>query len=111
MQKENLSRSYIMQNFEKSLVNESRRNWTIEPIQIIITKIKRKLYTTADMNSADNQMPLDEQSRRLTKLVIGNQQYEFIRIIDGISIRPAAFYEFMSKIFRPISLSKVLSVI
>ena len=28
------------------------------------------------MNSAYNQMPLDEQSRRLTQFVIGNQQYE-----------------------------------
>ena len=51
------------------------------------------------MNSAYNQMPLDEQSRRLTQFVIGNQQYEFNRLFYGISIGPAAVSAFMSKIF------------
>ena len=58
------------------------------------------------MNSAYNQMPLDEQSRRLTQFVIGNQQYEFNRLFYGISIGPAAFSAFMSKIFRPPILKK-----
>ena len=51
-------------------------------------------------------MPLDDHSRRLTQLVIGNQQYEFNRLCYGISIGPAAFSAFMSKIFRPIILNK-----
>ena len=58
------------------------------------------------MNSAYNQMPLDEQSRRLTQFVIGNQQYEFNRLFLGIFIGPAAFSAFMSKIFRPLILKK-----
>ena len=58
------------------------------------------------MNSAYNQMPLDEQSRRLTQFVIGNQHYEFNRLFYGISIGPAAFSAFMSKIFRPLILKK-----
>ena len=51
-------------------------------------------------------MPLDEQSRRLTEFVIGNQQYEFNRLFSGFSIGPAAFSAFMSKIFRPLILNK-----
>ena len=58
------------------------------------------------MNSAYNQMPLDEQSRRLTQFVIGNQQYEINRLFYGISIGPVAFSAFMSKIFRPLILRK-----
>ena len=58
------------------------------------------------MNSAYNQMPLDEQSRRLTQFVIGNQQNDFNRLFYGISIEPAAFSAFMSKIFRPLILKK-----
>ena len=49
---------------------------------------------------------LDEQSRRLTQFVIGNQQYDFNRLFYGISIGPAAFSAFMSKIFRPLILKK-----
>ena len=89
-----------------SLIDESKCNWPIEPIQDILTKINGKYFTTADMNSAYNQMPLDEQSRRLTQFVIGNQQYEFNRLFYGISIGPAAFSAFMSKIFRPLILKK-----
>ena len=82
-----------------SLIDESKCNWPIEPIQFILTKINGKYFTTADMNSAYNQMPLDEQSRRLLQFVIGNQQYEFNRLFYGISIGPAAFSAFMSKNF------------
>ena len=60
------------------------------------------------MNSAYNQMPLDEQSSRLTQFVIGNQKNEFNRLLYGISIRPAAFSAFMIKIFRPLILNKNL---
>ena len=51
-------------------------------------------------------MSLDEQSRRLTQFVFGNQQYQFKRLFYRISIGPAAFSAFMSKIFRPIILKK-----
>ena len=52
-------------------------------------------------------MPLDEQSRRLTQFVIGNQQYEFNRLFYGISIGPAfEFFQPLSKIFRPLILNK-----
>ena len=56
-------------------------------------------YNQADMNSAYNQMPQEEQSRRLTHFVKGNQQYEFNRLFYGIFIGPAAFSAFMSCFF------------
>ena len=89
-----------------SLIDESKCNWPIESIQVILTEINGKYFTIADMNSAYNQMPLDEQSRRLTQFVIGNQQNEFNRLFYGISKGPAAFSAFMSKIFRPLILKK-----
>ena len=46
-----------------SLLDESKCNWPIESIQVILTNINGKYFTTADMNSAYNQMPLDEQPR------------------------------------------------
>ena len=51
-------------------------------------------------------MPLHEQSRRLTQFIIGNQQYDFNGLFYGISIGPAAFSAFMSKIFRPLIFKK-----
>ena len=60
------------------------------------------------MNSASNQMPIDEPSRRLPQFVNANQQYEFNRLFYGVSIGPAAFSAFMSKSFRPYVLNKDL---
>ena len=65
-----------------------------------------KHFTTAEMNSANNQMPLDEQSRRSTQFVTGNQQYEFNRLFYGISIEPAAFSAFMTNFFCLLNLNK-----
>ena len=42
-----------------SLIDEYKCNWPIEPIQVILTKINGKCFTTADRNSAYSQMPLD----------------------------------------------------
>ena len=89
-----------------SLIDESKCNWPIEPLQKILTKINGKYSRTADMNSVYNQIPLDDQSRRLTQFVIGNQQNELNRLFYGISIGPAAVSAFFSKIFRPLILKK-----
>ena len=97
---------FLDARYLNSLIDESKSNWPIEPIQVHLTKINGKYFTTADMNSAYNQMLLDKQSRRLTHFVIGFQQYEYNRFFYGISIGPAAFSAFMSKIFRPLILNK-----
>ena len=58
-----------------------------------------KYYRTADINSALNRMPLDEQSRRLTQFLNKNQQFEFNRLVYGFSIGQTAFSAFKSKKF------------
>ena len=80
-----------------SPTDESVCNWPIEPILLTLTKINGQYYITAEKNSASNQMPLDEQSRRLTQLVSGNQQNEFSRLFYSIIIGPEAFSAFMGK--------------
>ena len=60
--------------------------------------MNQKNYRTADINSALNRMPLDEQSRRLTQF-LKSQQFEFNRLIHGISIEPTAFTALKSKFF------------
>ena len=98
----------IVQNsrYLNSLIDESKFNWPIEPIQVIPTKLNGRDLTTADISSAYNQRSLDEQSRRLTQFVIANQQYEFNRLFYGIFIGSAAFSAFISKISRPLQPNK-----
>ena len=74
-----------------SMIDESICHWPIEPVDVALTRIKGTIFTTADLNSAYSQIPLDEQSMRYTHFTIGNEQYCFRRLFYGISIGPAAF--------------------
>ena len=76
------------------MINETRYSWPIEyysPIQILLTRIKRPIFSIADMNRASNQMHLDKPSQRLTNCVKAGQQYCFKRLFYDIFIGPAAF--------------------
>ena len=73
------------------MTDESKCNWPIEPVDVALTRINGTIFTTADLNSAYNQIPLDEESMRYTHFTIGNEQYCFERLFYGISIGPAAF--------------------
>ena len=84
------------------MIDETECSWPIEPIQVILTRIKGPIFSIADMNSTYNQMPLDKSSQRLTNFEINGQQYCFKRLFYGIYIGPAAFSSFMSSIFKPL---------
>ena len=74
-----------------SMIDESELNWPKEPVDVALTRINGTIFTTADLNSAYNQITLDDQSIRYIHFTIGNEQYCFKRLFYGISIRPAAF--------------------
>ena len=84
------------------MIDKTKCSWPIEPIQVILTRIKGPIFSITDMNSLYNQMPLDKPSQRLTHFVVAGQQYCFKRSFYGISIDSAAFSSFMSSIFKPL---------
>ena len=55
-----------------SMIDESKCNWPIELVDVALTRINGTIFTTADLNSAYNQIPLDEQSMRYNHFTIGN---------------------------------------
>ena len=57
-----------------SVIDESKCNWPTEPVDVALTRINGTIFTTVDLNSAYNQIPLDEQSMRYTHFTIGNEQ-------------------------------------
>ena len=85
-----------------SMIDESKCNWSIEPVDVALTRINGTIFTTADLNSAYNQIPLDEESMRYTHFTIGNEQYCFKRLFYGISIGPAAFASKLTKFLYPL---------
>ena len=85
-----------------SMIDESKCNWPIEPVDFALTRINGTIFTTADLNSAYNQIPLDEESMRYTHFTIGNEQYCFKRLFYGISIGPAAFASILTLFLYPL---------
>ena len=63
-----------------SMIDESKCNWPIGPVDVALTRINGTIFTTADLNSAYNQIPIDEESMRYTHFTIGNEQYCFKRL-------------------------------
>ena len=86
------------------MIDESKCNWSIEPVEVALTRINGTIFTTADLNSAYNQIPLDEESMRYTHFTIVNEQYCFKRLFYGISIRPAAFASILTHLLYPLIL-------
>ena len=60
-----------------SMIDESKCNWPIEPVDVALTRINGSIVKTADLNSAYNQIPLDNESMRYTHFTNGNEQYCF----------------------------------
>ena len=85
-----------------SMIDESKCNWPIEPVDVALTRINGTIFTTADLNSAYNQIPLDEESMRYTHFTIGNEQNCFKRLFYGISIGPAAFASILTHFLYPL---------
>ena len=52
----------LVARYLNSMIDESKCNWPIEPVDVALTKINGTIFTTADLNSAYNQIPLDEES-------------------------------------------------
>ena len=52
------------------MIDESKCNWPIEPVDVALTRINGTIFTTADLNSAYNQIPLDEESMRYTHFTL-----------------------------------------
>ena len=83
------------------MIDEPKCNWPIEPVDVALTRINRKIFTTADLNKAFNRIPLDVESMRYTHFTIGNEQYCFKRLFYDISIGPAAFASILTHFLYP----------
>ena len=84
------------------MIDESKCNWPIEPVDVALTRINGTIFKKADLNSAYNRIPLDKQSMRYTNFTIGNEQYCFKLLFYGISIGPAAFASILTHFLYPL---------
>lgn len=70
---------------------------------------KAKFFTLLDLNSAYNQIPLDEESRKYTAFVVPWAQYEFNCVPFGLANGSMVLTDLINKIFGDIKFKYVFS--
>ena len=65
--------------------------WPLEPVQMLLTRLHGVYYTTSDLASAYKQVPLSEDTKKLTSFVVVGKQYTFEREFYGLCDLPNFF--------------------
>ena len=100
--KKNIVKLVIDARYLNSITDLSCYSWRLEPIGLLITKLKGNFFTTSDLCSACNQVPLTEETQQLTSFVIGSKQYTFRRGFHGLCGLPSFFSRIMTIHFAPL---------
>ena len=82
-----------------SITDLSNYSWPLEIVQILPTRLDGVFYTTSDMVSANNQVPLSEGTKQPTTFVVGGKQYMFERGFYGRCGFPNFFSRIMTTHF------------
>ena len=61
----------------KSITDLSKYSWPLETVQMFLTKLDGVYYTKNDLASIYNQVPLSQDTKKLTGFVFDGKQYMF----------------------------------
>ena len=100
--KGNTVKLVIDARYLNSITDLSRYSWPLEPIGSLLTRLKGNFFTTSDLCSAYNQVPLTEETKQLVSFVIGPKQYTFERGFYGLCGLPNFFSRIMTIHFAPL---------
>ena len=79
-----------------SITDLTNYSWPLEPVQMLLTRLDGVYYTTSDLASAYNQVPLTEDTKKLTSFIVGGKQYMFERGFYGLCGLPNFFSRIMT---------------
>ena len=82
--KGNTVKLVIDARYLNSITDLSRYSWPLEPFGSLLNRLKGNFFTTSDLCSAYNQVPLTEETKQLVSFVIGPKQYTFERGFYGL---------------------------
>ena len=85
-------------NSVTDLTNYSR---PLEPVEMNMTKVKGKIFSTSDLSCAYYQVPLSPETQTLTNVIIGEQKYTYTRGFSCLCGLPKFFSRLMTIHFDP----------
>ena len=102
----NIVKLVIDARYLNSITDLSKYSRPLEPIGSLLTRLNGNYFTTSELCSAYNQVPLTEETQQLTSFVIGSKQYTFQRGFDGLCGLPNFFSRIMTIHFAPLKKSR-----
>ena len=60
-----------------SITDTSNSSWPLEPLNVLMTRITGTIFTSSDLSSAYNQVPLTEDTQKVTSFIVGGRQYTY----------------------------------
>ena len=67
----------IYARYLNSITDLTNYSWPLEPVQMIMTRINGKYFTASDLSCAYHQVPLSEETQKLTSFIVGGKQYTY----------------------------------
>ena len=85
-----------------SITELTNYSWPLEPVQMIMTRINGKFFTASDLFCAYHQVPLSEETQKLTSFIVGGKQYTYQFGFYGLCGLPQRFNRMMAINFEPL---------
>ena len=85
-----------------SVTDLTNYSWPLEPVQMIMTGVKGKIFSVSDLSCAYHQVPLSPETQKLTSFIIGGRQYTYTRGFYGLCVLPKLFSRLMAIHFDPL---------
>ena len=92
----------INARYLNSITDLTNYSWPLEPVQMIMTRINGKYFTASDLSCAYHQMPLSEETQKLTSFIVGGKQYTYQVGFYGLCGLPQWFSRMMAMNFEPL---------
>ena len=85
-----------------SITDTSNSSWPLEPLNVIMTRITGTIFTSSDLSSAYNQVPLTEDTQKVKSFIVGGRQYTYQVGFYGLKPLPSFFSKLMRYAFGPL---------
>ena len=85
-----------------SITDTSNSSWPLEPLQVLMTRVNGAYFTSSDLSCACHQVPLTEETQKLTSFIVGGRQYTYQVRFYGLKPLPNFFRKLMRYAFGPL---------
>ena len=85
-----------------SVTDLANYSGSLEPVQMIMTRVNGKVFSVSDVSCAYHQVPLSSETQKLSSFIIGGKQYTCTRGFYGLCGLPNFFSRLLTIHFDPL---------